>query len=72
MMNAFANAVLVGAVEKGTGVRPAGPVTAALLTTGATLLLTRGRRSVGLALVAAAGLLLWREEVRREEEAKAK
>ena len=72
MLRALAKTMLLGAVQKSTGVVPAGPVSAALLTTGASLMLTRGRRPVGLALAAAGGLLLWHEteqERRREAEA---
>jgi hypothetical protein len=61
MIRQAATSMLIGAVRKGTGATPAGQVTAGLLTTGASLLLTRGRRPVGLALLALGGLLLWHE-----------
>jgi uncharacterized membrane protein (UPF0136 family) len=71
MLRTLAKTMLVGAVQKGTGVVPAGPISTALITSGASLLLTRGRRPVGLALAAVGGLLLWHEteqERRREAE----
>lgn len=61
MLRTLAKSMLLGAAQKRAGVTPAGPVSAALLTSGASLLLTRGRRPIGLALAAAGGLLLWRE-----------
>jgi hypothetical protein len=70
MLNSLLNSALVGSVQKGTGVAPTGPVTTALITTGASLLLTRGRRPVGLALLVVGGLLLWREVEKEHEEAR--
>jgi uncharacterized membrane protein (UPF0136 family) len=61
MLRTFAKSLLVGAVQKRSGIAPAGTIATALLTTGASLALTRGRRPVGLALAALGGLLLWRE-----------
>jgi hypothetical protein len=61
MLKALAKSVAIKAVQKRVGVSQPGSVTAALLTTGATLLLSRGRRPVGLALIAVGGFLLWRE-----------
>ncbi len=60
MLRTLAKSMLVGAVQKRVGGTPAGPVSTALLATGASLMLTRGRRPIGLALAAAGGLLLWR------------
>ncbi len=61
MLGTFAKSLLVGAVQKGTGVPQSGPISTALLTTGVSLLLIRGRRPVGLALATAGGLLRWYE-----------
>lgn len=61
MLRTLAKTMLVGAVRRGTGLPAAGPISAALLTTGASMALSRGRRPLGLALIAAGGLLLWRE-----------
>jgi hypothetical protein len=69
MLRMLARTALMGAVQKGTGIVPAGPVSTALLTTGASLMFTRGRRPIGLALVAAGGLLLWHETERERERA---
>ena len=68
MLRTLAKSMLLGAAQKRAGVTPAGPVSAALLTSGASLLLTRGRRPIGFALAAAGGLLLWREAERRRAE----
>ncbi len=65
MLRMLGQRMVMGAVQKRLGVTPAGPVSAALLTTGATLILTRGRRSLGLGLAIAGGLLLWREADRQ-------
>ena len=67
MLKTLANALVIGAVQKGTGVPPTGTLTTAMLTTGASLMLVRGRRPIGLALLAVGGLMLWheREEMRR-------
>lgn len=69
MLRTLAKSMLVGAVQKRVGVMPAGPVSTALLATGASLMLTRGRRPIGLALAAAGGLLLWRDVERQRAEA---
>jgi hypothetical protein len=61
MLKMLAKTMFVGAVEKSIGVRPSGTLTTALLTTGASLLLVRGRRPIGFVLLAAGGMLLWRE-----------
>lgn len=66
MLKTLANSLLIGAVQKGTGVPPTGTLTTALLTTGASLLLARGRRPVGVALLAVGGLLLWHEHQEAE------
>jgi hypothetical protein len=71
MLRMLARTALMGAVQKGTGVTAAGPISAALLTTGASMMLTRGRRPIGLALAAAGGLLLWHETQRDRERAAA-
>jgi hypothetical protein len=69
MLKMLANTLIVGAVRKGAGMPRTGTLTSALLTTGASLLLVRGRRPVGFVLLAAGGLLLWREsEAARAEE----
>jgi hypothetical protein len=65
MLRTLATSMLVGAVQKRVEVAPVGPVSTALLTTGASLMLRRGRRPIGLALLAAGGLLLWHEAGRR-------
>ncbi len=65
MLRMLGQRMVMAAVQKRLGVTPAGPVSAALLTTGATLVLTRGRRRLGLGLAVAGGLLLWREAERR-------
>lgn len=61
MLGTFAKSMLVGAVQKGTGVPQSGPISTTLITTGVSLMLIRGRRPVGLALAAAGGLLRWHE-----------
>lgn len=71
MLRTLAKSMLVGVVQKRVGVTPAGPVSTALLATGATLMLTRGRRPIGLALAAAGGLLIWRGVERERSEARA-
>jgi hypothetical protein len=50
------------------GVTRIGTVPGTLITTGASLALTRGRRPIGLALAMAGGLLLW-WEIERERAA---
>ncbi len=69
MLQTLAKSMLVGAVQERIGVTPAGPVSSALLATGASLMLTRGRRPIGLALAAAGGLLLWRAAERERSKA---
>lgn len=64
MLRTFAKSVLIGAAQRRVGVMPAGTISTALLTTGASLMLTRGRRPIGLALLAAGGVLLWRDAER--------
>ena len=71
MLRTLAKTMLVGAVQKRVGVTPAGPVSTALLATGASLMMTRGRRPIGLALAAVGGLLLWREAERERGKAQA-
>lgn len=61
MLKTFAKSLLVGAVQKKAGVTKIGAIPGTLITTGASLALTRGRRPVGLALAVAGGLLLWWE-----------
>jgi hypothetical protein len=63
MLSTLVRAAVVATVEKGTGVPPAGPVSTVLLTTGVALLTMRGRRAVGLALLAAGGAVRWHEAV---------
>ncbi len=61
MLRTLVNSLVIDAVRKRTGIPEPGVLTAAMLTTGASLLLSRGRRPVGLALIAVGGLLLWHE-----------
>lgn len=61
MLESLVKSVLVGAVQKGTGIPQAGAVSTTLITTGVSLMLIRGRRPVGLALAAAGGLMRWHE-----------
>jgi hypothetical protein len=70
MFRGLAASVLIGFVRKKAGVPAIGTVPAALLTSGASLLLTKGRRPVGLAVAALGGFLLWREIVHEQEQAK--
>jgi hypothetical protein len=70
MLRTLAKSVLIGAAQRRVGVMPAGTISTALLTTGASLMLKRGRRPIGLALVAAGGVLLWREAERNRAEDK--
>lgn len=64
MLRTLAKSMLIGVAQRRVGVMPAGTISTALLTTGASLMLKRGRRPIGLALVAAGGVLLWREAER--------
>ena len=61
MLKMVAKSLLVGAVQKRAGVTKVGTIPGTLITTGASLVLTRGRRPIGLALAVAGGLLLWWE-----------
>ena len=63
MLSTLARTAIIATIEKGTGVPPAGPVSTILLTTGASLLMLKGRRAVGLALLAAGGAVRWHETV---------
>ena len=67
MLRGFATSALLGFARRKAGVHTIGTIPAALLTTGASLALTRGRRPVGLAVAALGGFLLWRE-IERERE----
>jgi uncharacterized membrane protein (UPF0136 family) len=69
MIRGFVTAAVVGLVRRKAGVPAIGTIPAALLTSGASLILTKGRRPVGVAVAALGGLLLWREVVREREEA---
>ncbi|MGN6123303.1 MAG: hypothetical protein ACTHOJ_10155, partial [Sphingomonas oligoaromativorans] len=64
MLRPLARSLLFGPAPRRVGLRPGGTIPTALLTTGASLMLKRGRRPIGLALVAAGGVLLWREAER--------
>ena len=68
MLKTFAKSLLAGVVQKKAGVTKIGAIPGTLITTGASLALTRGRRPVGLALAVAGGLLLW-WEIERDREA---
>jgi len=70
MLRGFATSALVGFVRRKAGVSAIGTIPAALLTSGASLILTKGRRPVGLAVAALGGFLLWREIEREREEAR--
>ena len=72
MLRTLAKTMLIGAAQRRAGVMPAGTLSTALLTTGASLMLTRGRRPIGLAVAAAGGVLLWREVERNRAAAAAK
>ena len=61
MLGTFAGSMMADLVRQGTGAPPADPLTTALIGSGASLLLTRGRRPAGVILLVAGGLLLWRE-----------
>jgi hypothetical protein len=69
MLRGFATSALVGFVRKKAGVQRIGTIPAAMITSGASLMLTRGRRPVGLAVAALGGFLLWREIERERDEA---
>jgi hypothetical protein len=68
MLRGIATSALVGFARRKAGVSSIGTIPAALLTTGASLILTRGRRPVGLAVAALGGFLLWREIERERGE----
>jgi hypothetical protein len=70
MLKTMVNSFLVDAVRKRTGIPEPGVLTTAMLTTGASLLMSRGRRPIGLALIAVGGLLLWHENVPETVEVK--
>lgn len=70
MLRGFVTSAVVGLVRRKAGVAAIGTIPAALLTSGASLILTRGRRPVGLVVAALGGFLLWREVVREQEEAR--
>jgi hypothetical protein len=69
MLRGFVTSALLGFARRKAGVHTIGTIPAALLTTGASLVLTRGRRPVGLAVAALGGFLLWREIEKQESEA---
>jgi hypothetical protein len=71
MLRGFATSALVGFVRKRAGVPSIGTIPAALLTSGASLMLTKGRRPIGIAVAALGGFLLWREIERERDEADA-
>lgn len=68
MIRGFATSALVGFVRKKAGVSTIGTIPAALLTSGASLMLTKGRRPVGLAVAAIGAFLVWREIEKAEGE----
>lgn len=70
MIRGLATSALVGFARKKAGVSAIGRIPAALLTSGASLMLTKGRRPVGLAVAALGAFLVWREIDRAEEEAR--
>lgn len=61
MLNAAAAAILSSAVRRVADTGEAGPLTTALIGSGASLILTRGRRPLGVVLLATGGYLLWRK-----------
>jgi hypothetical protein len=61
MIETVTGTMLADLLRYGTGAPPSGPLTTALIGSGASLLMTRGKRPVGLLLLAAGGVLLWRE-----------
>lgn len=69
MIGTMTGTVLADLVRHGTGAPPSNPLTTALIGSGASLLMTRGRRPIGLVLLAAGGLLLWREAAAARREA---
>lgn len=61
MIETMTGTVLADLVRHGTGAPPSSPLTTALIGSGASLMMTRGRRPVGLVMLAIGGALLWRE-----------
>ncbi len=70
MLRGFATSTLIGFARRKAGVSAVGTIPAALLTSGLSLILTRGRRPVGVAVAALGGFLLWREIEQQEREAR--
>lgn len=61
MLRQLAGTMLAGAVRQVPGSEAGDPLASTLIGTGATLALTRGRRPIGIVLLAAGGYLLWRD-----------
>jgi hypothetical protein len=61
MLRELAGTMLAGAVNQAPGTATGDPLTSTLIGTGATLAMTRGRRPVGIVLLAAGGYLLLRD-----------
>ncbi|USI74414.1 hypothetical protein [Sphingomonas morindae] len=61
MLGTFTGSMVATLVREATGAPPAGPLATALIGSGASLVMQRGRRPVGLALLLAGGVVLWRE-----------
>lgn len=61
MLGSVVGAMVATLVQEATDAPPAGSVATALIGSGASLLLNPRRRPVGLALLAAGGMLLWRQ-----------
>lgn len=70
MFRGVATSALMGFVRRKAGVQTVGVIPAALLTSGASLILTKGRRPIGVAVAVLGGFLLWREIEREQEEAR--
>jgi hypothetical protein len=68
MLRGFAKTAAIGFVQKKVGISPAGTLPTILLTSGASMLLTRGRRPIGLAVAALGAFLLWREIEAEQDE----
>lgn len=68
MLRGFVTSAVIGFARRKAGVPTIGTIPAALLTSGASLILTKGRRPVGVAVAALGGFLLWREVMREQEE----
>jgi hypothetical protein len=71
MLRGFAKSAAIGFVQKRVGISPAGTIPTVLLTSGASMLLKRGRRPIGLAVAALGALMLWHEIEQEREAAKA-